>query len=261
MSIEPNTSIHLDGVLEGRLQNMDKQRKIDLYYELLNSGHSVGEILNAVGPIRSKSKHGDTAISDHPQSELDGVTDVASEAALVDAARADALCLPGLGVTEEAERCRTEKPQVTQSPSLNRPGSDDGEQLLGKSLPGSEPNIVRPAGANAFLSHDEAVCSESLERLESSKDPSVARRVALLAVCTIAISSVSIAGFSIMLGGRVSEPTTTRFHSNTPRETSSLSRWCRVKLLRHCSFAFLQLSHTRLARFSLLSEVGAMAAT
>jgi hypothetical protein len=42
--------------------------------------------------------------------------------------------------------------------------------------------------------------------------------------------------------------------------TTSLSRWCRVKFLRHYSFAFLQLSYT-LARFSLLSEVGAMAAT
>ena len=219
MSIEPNTSTHLDGVLEGRLQNMDKQREIDLYYELLNSGHSVGEILNAVGPIRSKSKQGDTATSDHPQSEPDGVTNVASEAALVDAARADALCLPGLGVTEEAESCRTEKPQATQSPSLNRLGSYDGERLLGKSLPGSEPNIVGLAGANTSLSHGEAVRSESLERLEPSKDPSIARRVALLAVCTIAISSVSIAGFSIILGGRDAEPTATRFHSNIPSQT------------------------------------------
>ena len=97
MSIEPNTSTHLDGALEGRLQNMDKQREIDLYYELLNSGHSVGEILNAVGPMRSKSKHADTATSDHPQSELDGVTDVASEAALVDAARAECTVPPWPG--------------------------------------------------------------------------------------------------------------------------------------------------------------------
>ena len=44
MSIEPNMSAHLHGAIEGRLQNMDKQREIDLYYELLNSGHSVGEI-------------------------------------------------------------------------------------------------------------------------------------------------------------------------------------------------------------------------
>ena len=219
MSIEPNTSTPLDGALEGRLQKMDKQKEIDLYYELLNSGHSVGEILNAVGPIRSKSKHADTATSDHPQSELDGVTDVASEAALVDTARANALCLPGLGVTEEAESCRTEKPQVTQSPSLNRLGSDDGEQFLGKSLPRSEPEIVGLAGAHASLSQNEAVRSESLERLEPSKDPSVARRVALLAVCTIVISSVSIAGFSIILGGRDAEPTATRFHSNIPSQT------------------------------------------
>ena len=128
MSIEPNMSTHLHGALEGRLQNMDKQREIDLYYELLNSGHSVGEILNAVGPPRSKSKHADTATSDHPRSERDGVTNVASEAASVDAARANALCPPGLGVAEEAEICRTDEPRVTQSPSLNQLGSDDGER-------------------------------------------------------------------------------------------------------------------------------------
>jgi len=216
MSIEPNMSAHLHGAIEERLQNMDKQREIDLYYELLNSGHSVGEILNAVGSTRSKSKHAVTATSDHPQSELDGVTDVASEAASVDAARANALCPPGLGVTEEAESCRTKEPQATQSPSLDRLGSDDGEQLLGKSLPGPEPEIVGLAGAHASLCHGEAVHPENLERLEPSKAPSVAKR---LAVYTVAISSVSIAGFLIMLGGRDAEPTTTRLHSNIPSQT------------------------------------------
>ena len=40
--------MHLDNVLRERLQNSDKQEAIDLYYELLSSGHSVGEILNAL---------------------------------------------------------------------------------------------------------------------------------------------------------------------------------------------------------------------
>src|SRR5689334_21624749 len=51
MPIEPSVLIHLHDDLEGRLLNLDKQREIDLYYELINSGHSVGEILNAVGTI------------------------------------------------------------------------------------------------------------------------------------------------------------------------------------------------------------------
>ena len=40
--------MHLDNVLRERLQNSDKQEAIDLYYELLSSGHSVGEILESL---------------------------------------------------------------------------------------------------------------------------------------------------------------------------------------------------------------------
>ena len=94
-----------------------------------------------------------------------------------------------------------------------------GNELHGKSLSGPEPESVGLAGAHASFGHNEAVHSENLERLEPSRFTNVAKRVALLVVYTVAISSVSIAGFSIMLGGRDAEPTTTRFHSNIPSRT------------------------------------------
>src|SRR3954469_14403007 len=98
-----------------RLQHNDKQDEIELYYELLSSGHSVGEILNAVGPIRRKSEHVNTATAEHPQSESDGVaTDAMLEAALVDEAQVHAPCTPGLSAPPETGNCRTEKPQAKQ---------------------------------------------------------------------------------------------------------------------------------------------------
>ena len=92
MSTEPQVSADLYSALKERLQNSDKQDEIELYYELLSSGHSVSEILNAVGPIRSKSEHVNTAAAEHPQSESGGVaTDAMPDAALVDEAQVHAL--------------------------------------------------------------------------------------------------------------------------------------------------------------------------
>ena len=54
MSIQPSLSEHFYIVLKERLQNNGKQDEIDLYYELISLGYSVGEILNAVGSIRSE---------------------------------------------------------------------------------------------------------------------------------------------------------------------------------------------------------------
>src|SRR3954470_21908905 len=110
MAIKPDVAAHLYSVLKERLQNSDKQGEIELYYELLSSGHSVGEILNVVGPIRSKSEDVNTAAAEHPQSESGGVaTDAMPEAALVDEAQVHALCSPGLSAPPETGTCRTEE--------------------------------------------------------------------------------------------------------------------------------------------------------
>jgi hypothetical protein len=55
MSIEPEVSAHLHSVLKVPLRNNDKQGEIDVYYELLSSGHSVGEILSAAREVAPPS--------------------------------------------------------------------------------------------------------------------------------------------------------------------------------------------------------------
>jgi hypothetical protein len=72
MANEPDVPAQLYRTLHERLQNSDKEGAIELYYELLSSGHSVGEILNGVGPVRSKSEYGDTATTEQPQSGRHG---------------------------------------------------------------------------------------------------------------------------------------------------------------------------------------------
>ena len=87
----------LNNVLRERLQNSDKQEAIDLYYELLSSGHSVGEILESLGDIRCKSEHGNITTAEPPPSGLDGVAPkVTSEAALMAAAQANTRRTSGL---------------------------------------------------------------------------------------------------------------------------------------------------------------------
>ena len=144
MPMEPEVSMHLHNVLKKRLQNNDKQDEIQLYYELLSSGHSVGEILNAVGPIRSASEQVNTGTAEHPRSESGSVaTDAMPEAALVDEARVHTPCAPGLSAPPETGNCRTEELQASEGPSLNEFRSDDWIQLLSASLLRSGRDIIR----------------------------------------------------------------------------------------------------------------------
>jgi hypothetical protein len=73
MSAEPDVPAHLHGVLKDCLQNNNKDDAIEIYYKLLSSGHSVGEILTTVGGIQSESAHDDTATAENPQSSFDEV--------------------------------------------------------------------------------------------------------------------------------------------------------------------------------------------
>src|SRR4051812_2832694 len=117
-------STPLDRAPDERLQNSDKEAEIERYYELLSSGHSVGEILNAVGPAQSKSECGDTATAGQPQSGLDGVaSDITAEVAVAEAALADATYTRGLNIRHKAESFRTGKPEAPQSALSNEPGS------------------------------------------------------------------------------------------------------------------------------------------
>src|SRR4051794_33387727 len=97
MSTEPQVSADLSSALKERLRMSDKQGEIELYYKLLGSGHSVGEILNAVGSIQSKSKYVETATTEHPQSEPgEEATGAMPKAALVGKAQVHAPCTSDL---------------------------------------------------------------------------------------------------------------------------------------------------------------------
>jgi len=198
-------------VLGERLQSNNKEEAIELYYELLSSGHSVGEILNSLGRPQSKPQHGETATAEHPQSEFDGVaTDVTSEAALVGAAQANMRRIPSLTASLESESCGIEKPRTTESAPLNEPRSADWEQLPGESLPGSEPNVVRSAAVHTADGSEIAVPSSNQEALQPSTFSNSAKRIAFAAIYTVAVASASIASFATMSGGRNADPTSPR---------------------------------------------------
>src|SRR3954451_16640081 len=116
MANEWEMPAHLYHTLNERLQNSDKQGEIELYYELLSAGHSVGEILNGVDPVQSKSEHGHAAIAEDPQSGPDVTKpdkvaiEFPSEAALAEVAQANARNTSGLTITRGTEECGTEEP-------------------------------------------------------------------------------------------------------------------------------------------------------
>src|SRR4051794_17554372 len=165
--------------VENRVQNSDKQAEIELYYELLTSGHSVGEILNAVGPAQSKSKHGDSAKLEQPQSGLDGATSVASEAALVNTAEAKVRSTPGLFMAHEAESGRTGESQ-TRDRWLGEAGSCDGKQIASENMCGSGPEIINPLDADTSISRKGEVDFGGAERLTLNKFPNITKRVVFL---------------------------------------------------------------------------------
>src|SRR3954447_10927351 len=180
MLTEPQVSADLSSALKERLRTSDQQGEIELYYKLLGSGHSVGEILNAVSSIQSKSEYVETATAEHPQSGASGeATGVMPKAASVDKAQVHAPCTSGLSLPPKPGSCRTEKPQASEGPLLNEFRSVDWIQLLSASL-----------------------------HARRGKFSITAKQIAFLVVCIMAVSSAAIAGFLIMRGGRDAKPTT-----------------------------------------------------
>src|SRR3954466_3335473 len=105
--MESDVPADLESALRELLPNNDKQEAIELYYELLSSGHSVGEILESLGHAQCKSEHGSVATAGHPLSGFDGVAPVVtSEAAFMDVAQANTRRGSGLTSSLEAESRR-----------------------------------------------------------------------------------------------------------------------------------------------------------
>src|SRR4051812_44604826 len=137
--MEADVPADLNSVLGERLQDNDKQEEIELYYELLSSGHSVGEILDSLGHIQRRSEHGHITTAEPPLSGVDGVPpEVTPGPALRGAAQANTRRTAGSIAPVEAESRRTEEPQATESAQLNELGSGDRGQFPDTTLPGSE---------------------------------------------------------------------------------------------------------------------------
>src|SRR4051794_33672713 len=109
MELDMPTNSH--NILKDRLQGIDKQKEIELYYELLGSGHSVGAILHSSDRIQCKSEHGNVTAAEHPSSRVDRVApDVMSEVGLTGTEPASTQRPPGLIPPVEGESGRTEEP-------------------------------------------------------------------------------------------------------------------------------------------------------
>ena len=152
--MELDVPIQSHSVLKDHLQGIDKQKEIELYYELLSSGHSVGEILTSLGHLQCKSEHSYVATAERPSSRVDKVAaDVMSEAELIGVAPANTQRTPGLTAPVQAESRRTEESR------LNELGSSAWVRPAVESFPGSESDIARSAAVHTSIGSEMAASS------------------------------------------------------------------------------------------------------
>ena len=131
MANELDVPAQLYQILNRRLQDNDKEAAIELYYELLSSGYSVGEILSGLGHGRSKFGQGERATAEQPRSGPDAATaGIVSEIAVADDEPAGASWIRGLSGPDEAESRGSGKPEAIRSAPPDTLGSDDRERLL-----------------------------------------------------------------------------------------------------------------------------------
>jgi len=208
--------------VENRVQNSDKQAEIELYYELLSSGHSVGEILNAVGPTQSRSKRDDSAKLKQRQSGLDSATNIVSEAVLVNTAEATVRSTPGLFIAHEAESGRTGEPQIKDR-WLGEIGSYDGKHLTSENMWRSEPEIVNPSNVDTSISREGEIDAGSAERLKLNKFPNETKRIVFSVSYTLMVSFLSVTGFLVLHPGRNAESTITSPLLDIPRPTGAIA--------------------------------------
>jgi hypothetical protein len=205
--MEQDVPTHSHSVLKEPLPGVDKQKEIELYYELLSSGHSVGEILDSLGHLQCKFK-GKVTTAEHPSSKAGrAAPDVTSEATLMGVAPANTQRIPGLTAPVEAESGRTHDSR------LNELGSDDRLKLAGESFPGSETNIDRSAAVHTSASREIQLPPSNQEIRQPSKFSVSAKQFAIGALYTVAVASASIASFAYVSGGPNADPTTARVQS------------------------------------------------
>lgn len=212
--MESDVPAHLHGVLKERLQNSDKQEAIDLYYELLSSGHSVGEILKAVESLQGNSGHNSSAIL-QPQPAAHGTaTRHASEIAEVGAAEVNTQDSNGLGLFGDVEiRCAEEykaskKHGTVEIRTNNDLVADNREQRFPESLIRSTAGVTSLEGAHISTGREIAVHRDDQKPFQPAKRRVIGKKIAFAVLYTATVASVAIAGFSVLNNGHNAESTT-----------------------------------------------------
>ena len=208
MANELDVPAQLYQALNERLQDNDKEAAIELYYELLSSGYSVGEILNGIGPARGKSGQSERATAEQPLSGPDeAAAGIASEIAVAEGEPAGTSWIQGLGGTNQAEGRGNGTLEAIRSVPPDALGSDDRERLRHEDWPGSEASVTGAAGADASPDRDGATGSGDRERPRFGGFSSLPRRIAFAAFYAAAVAAASMVGFSLLHGGGDTKPT------------------------------------------------------
>ena len=218
--------VQLNSLLRERLQITDKKDAIELYYELLTSGHSVGEILEALNSTKSKDENGSTAAAEYSQTASGRAsTNIAADIAPVPAAPAKTRCIPGLSTSHAADSGRTAQAQAAASAPLKEQESDNREQLPDNSRE-PEPDIPVSAGSRASTDCEAALRPGDQEQIGLGRFSWTARRIAFATLCATAIALAAAGGFSIVHIDRDTRLASARVPSSIPGgiETAAVPR-------------------------------------
>ena len=222
MSIEPNAQAHLRRDLGERLQNIDKQNAIDLYYELLSSGYSVREILSATNHARSNSKRDNSETVASSRSGSENAATASLPRSGWRARRRQIHSAPATRILPKGAEFRgsghpqaaksdvpvPQGPQAAEYPPHDEPGTDDREQLPAGVLSESALDIAGPEDAPISAGSKIAIRSNGEGRFRPGMFPGNAKRAVFAAFCTVTIACASIAGFALLHGRRHAEPAT-----------------------------------------------------
>jgi len=190
--------VQLNSALRERLQDTDKNNAIELYFELLSSGHSVGDILEALNSTQSKSVHDGAVTVEYTRAKPNKTpTNIAAEISSVQQTQAKTWCTLDLSNSHAAGNGRTEQAQAAESTQLKERASDNGDQLP-DDLCGSEADILASAGSRTSANCDATHCSGDPERIRPGKLPEIAKSIAIRTFYAAAVASAAVVGFSIL---------------------------------------------------------------
>ena len=209
---------HSHSVLNEHLQGIDKQKEIELYYELLSSGHSVGEILNSLGHLQCKSEHGNVTTAERASSRDDReAPDETSEAAVMGVAPANTLSVPDLTAPVKVESSRPDDAW------RNELRSGDRLKFVGENFLGPETNIDRSVAVHTSADSELPIPPGNQELRQSGEFSVSAKQFAIGALYTVAVASASIASFAYVSGGPTADPTATQVQSGISSGTEAVA--------------------------------------